>query len=78
MLPYGGKAAGHLTTRQNFQLHFVALEHTDDALAALAAAGLTTREACGNSVRKPPKCARLPIWKVATDSFCRAARAPRS
>src|SRR5947209_9389440 len=42
---------GHLTTRQNVQFHFVHLDRSDEALAVLAAAGLTTREACGNSVR---------------------------
>ncbi len=47
---------GHLTTRQNLQFHFVRLAHTDDALALLARAGLTTREACGNSVRNVTAC----------------------
>src|SRR5258708_34717763 len=41
---------GHITTRQNVQFHFVRLTHTDDALRVLADAGLTTLEACGNSV----------------------------
>src|SRR5437867_7737765 len=40
---------GHVTTRQNVQFHFVKLDNTDDALRVLAEAGLTTREACGNS-----------------------------
>src|SRR3954471_22155382 len=47
---------GHLTTRQNFQLHFIKLEHTDDAVRALAEAGLTTKEACGNAVRNVTTC----------------------
>jgi sulfite reductase (ferredoxin) len=47
---------GHLTTRQNVQFHFVRLAHTDDALRVLADAGLTTREACGNSVRNVTAC----------------------
>src|SRR4051812_34401198 len=47
---------GHITTRQNVQFHFVHLAHTDDALALLGAAGLTTREACGNSVRNVTAC----------------------
>ena len=41
----------HVTTRQNVQLHYVKL---DDAVAlsqALAEAGVTAREACGNTVR---------------------------
>jgi sulfite reductase (NADPH) hemoprotein beta-component len=41
----------HITTRQNVQLHFVKLAEVGDAMQALAEVGLTTREACGNSVR---------------------------
>lgn len=41
----------HLTTRQNFQMHFIPLDRVGDAMSQLAAAGLTTREACGNAVR---------------------------
>lgn len=41
----------HLTTRQNFQMHFIPLERVGDAMTQLAAVGLTTREACGNAVR---------------------------
>lgn len=41
----------HLTTRQNFQFHFVQLSETPALLGALEEAGITTREACGNSVR---------------------------
>jgi sulfite reductase (NADPH) hemoprotein beta-component len=51
-----GNGRGHLTTRQNLQLHFIKLEHTDDAVRTLAEAGLTTREACGNSVRNVTTC----------------------
>jgi sulfite reductase (NADPH) hemoprotein beta-component len=47
---------GHLTTRQNMQLHFVRLADTERALRVLADAGLTTREACGNSVRNVTTC----------------------
>jgi sulfite reductase (NADPH) hemoprotein beta-component len=47
---------GHVTTRQNVQFHFVHLAETDDALRMLADAGLTTREACGNSVRNVTAC----------------------
>src|SRR5437016_3805451 len=46
----------HITTRQNVQFHFVHLAETDDALRVLADAGLTTREACGNSVRNVTAC----------------------
>ncbi len=41
----------HVTTRQNFQFHFMHLDQVGPAMQALAEAGLTTREACGNAVR---------------------------
>lgn len=41
----------HLTTRQNIQLHFVKLADSPAIWEELAAAGLTAREACGNTVR---------------------------
>src|SRR5262245_2215875 len=47
----------HITTRQNFQLHFVKLHDVELAMRHLAASGLTTREACGNSVRNITACA---------------------
>ncbi len=45
------RAFGHITTRQNIQFHFVKLHDVPPAMLDLADAGLTTREACGNSVR---------------------------
>jgi sulfite reductase beta subunit-like hemoprotein len=47
---------GHLTTRQNVQFHFVQLERVPDLLRELGAAGLTTREACGDTVRNVMGC----------------------
>jgi sulfite reductase (ferredoxin) len=47
---------GHLTTRQNAQFHFVPLEQTPAVLRLLAAAGLTSREACGDTVRNVVGC----------------------
>jgi sulfite reductase beta subunit-like hemoprotein len=47
---------GHLTTRQNVQFHFVKLEETAEALRLLAAVGLTSREACGDTVRNVAGC----------------------
>jgi sulfite reductase (ferredoxin) len=41
----------HITTRQDVQLHFVHIEDTPDLHRRLAAVGITTREACGNTVR---------------------------
>jgi sulfite reductase (NADPH) hemoprotein beta-component len=51
-----GHGKGHVTTRQNVQYHFVAEAEADDALRALADAGITTKEACGNSVRNWTCC----------------------
>ena len=47
---------GHLTTRENVQFHFVKLENVPGAMRMLADAGLTTREACGNTVRNVTTC----------------------
>jgi sulfite reductase beta subunit-like hemoprotein len=47
---------GHLTTRENVQFHFVKLENVGAAMRLLADAGLTTREACGNTVRNVTAC----------------------
>ncbi|MGH9254436.1 MAG: nitrite/sulfite reductase [Vicinamibacterales bacterium] len=55
---------GHITTRQNVQLHFVPLDEVEGAMRALAETGLTTREACGNSVRNITAC---PYAGVAED-----------
>jgi sulfite reductase beta subunit-like hemoprotein len=46
----------HITTRQNFQLHFVQLEQVPAALWDLASVGLTSREACGDTVRNVTGC----------------------
>ncbi len=46
----------HVTTRQDFQLHFVHIEDTPDMMRRLAAVGITTREACGNSIRNVTAC----------------------
>lgn len=47
---------GHVTTRQNVQFHFVKQELADDALRRLADSGITTKEACGHSVRNWTCC----------------------
>ncbi len=41
----------HITTRQNIQLHYVRLEDTPEMWERLEAVNVTTREACGNTVR---------------------------
>ncbi len=47
---------GHITTRQNIQFHFMKLHDVESAMRRLADAGVTTREACGNSVRNITTC----------------------
>src|SRR5438045_3225912 len=46
----------HVTTRQDFQLHYVHIDDTPALMRRLAAADITTREACGNSVRNVTAC----------------------
>ena len=54
----------HVTTRQCFQLHFVPAAEVETALRTLGAGGITTREACGDSVRNFTCC---PLAGVAAD-----------
>jgi sulfite reductase (ferredoxin) len=42
---------GHITTRQNFQFHHIPLRDAAKVLRILGDSGLSTREACGNTVR---------------------------
>ncbi|HSR63367.1 MAG TPA: nitrite/sulfite reductase [Gammaproteobacteria bacterium] len=49
-------AISHVTTRQDIQLHYVHIDDTPDLMRRLAAVGITTREACGNSVRNVTAC----------------------
>lgn len=46
----------HVTTRQDFQLHFVNILHTPQMFRRLADVGITTREACGNVIRNVTCC----------------------
>lgn len=48
---FAGSGVAHLTTRQDIQLHYVKLDDIPTLLRGLAEVGMTTREACGNSVR---------------------------
>src|SRR5206468_2825204 len=56
----------HVTTRQDFQLHYVHIGDTPSLMRRLAAAGITTREACGNSVRNVTAC---PLAGVCQDEI---------
>jgi sulfite reductase beta subunit-like hemoprotein len=81
----------HLTTRQNVQMHFVQLEQVPEVLRLLASVDLTSREACGDTVRNVTGCHLAgacpfevldisPWAKATTDFFLRnpyAQRLPR-
>lgn len=58
---------GHLTTRQNVQFHYVHRQNVPTILRRLAECGLTTREACGNTVRTVTACPYAGI--SATEAF---------
>ena len=47
---------GHITTRQNVQFHFVQLEKVPELMRLLGSVGLTSREACGDTVRNIQGC----------------------
>ena len=57
----------HITTRQDIQLHFIHIEDTPALMRRLAAVGVTTREACGNSVRNVTACPLAGVCR--TESF---------
>lgn len=46
----------HVTTRQDFQCHFIDIDDTPNLMRRLAEVGITTREACGNVVRNVTCC----------------------
>lgn len=48
---------GHVTTRQDLQIYHVPLDKTPDLLEWLYTNGITTREACGNTIRNVNSCA---------------------
>jgi sulfite reductase (ferredoxin) len=70
---------GHLTTRQNVQFHFIQLEQTPEILRLMASVGLTSREACGDTVRNvmgchlagacPQEVLDITPWAQATTDF---------
>ncbi len=53
----------HITTRQDFQLHYIHLENTPAIMRRLGEVGITTREACGNSVRNVTGCPFMGVCK---------------
>lgn len=77
-----GHGLAHVTTRQAVQYHFVQLEDVPTIMRRLASVGLTTREACGNTVRNVTACSLsgvcpdevfdvTPIARATTNAFLR-------
>jgi sulfite reductase (NADPH) hemoprotein beta-component len=46
----------HVSTRQDLQIYFVRPDDVPELLECLARAGITTREACGNTLRNMTSC----------------------
>ncbi len=53
---FSGWKRGHITTRENFQFHFLKLNDVPTIMRLLARVGITTREACGHVVRNVTGC----------------------
>lgn len=65
----------HVTTRQDFQLHFIHIENTPAIMRRLGAVGITTREACGNAVRNVTGCPYAGVCACETFDITPYARA---
>jgi sulfite reductase beta subunit-like hemoprotein len=48
---YAPLRKGHVTTRQNIQMHHIPLLEAEQAIRELGEAGLSSREGCGNTIR---------------------------
>jgi sulfite reductase beta subunit-like hemoprotein len=53
-----GSGFVHFTTREDAQIYYLKLEEAPAMMRFLAGAGITTREACGNTVRNITACYR--------------------
>ncbi|MDO8349520.1 MAG: nitrite/sulfite reductase [Gallionella sp.] len=53
---YAQRDIAHVTTRQAIQIHFIPLADMPSAMHRLAEVGMTTREACGNTIRNMTAC----------------------
>ena len=53
---YAPLKKGHITTRENSQIHFIKLDDTPTVMRMLGEVGVTTREACANTVRNVTGC----------------------
>ena len=65
----------HVTTRQDFQCHYVDIGDAPNMMRRLAAAGITTKEACGNVVRNVTACPRSGVCSDETFDVTPYARA---
>ncbi len=54
---YSQRGIAHVTTRQSIQVHFIPLAKMPSAMRRLAHVNMTSREACGNTVRNMSACA---------------------
>jgi sulfite reductase (ferredoxin) len=54
---YSQRGIAHVTTRQSIQIHFIPLAKMPSAMRRLAHVNMTSREACGNTVRNMSACA---------------------
>ena len=61
---YAPLKKGHITTRENFQFHHIPLKDTPDILRLIGEVGLSTREACGNTVRNVTGCFMAGVCEV--------------
>lgn len=53
---YAQRDIAHVTTRQAIQVHSIPLAEMPSAMRRLAEVGMTTREACGNTIRNMTAC----------------------
>ncbi len=61
-----GRGWGHLTVRQSMELHWIRVEDTLEIFEKLEAIGLSTRSACGHTLRNVMAC---PHGGVASDGL---------
>jgi len=54
---FSQRGIAHVTTRQSIQVHFIPLAKMPSAMRRLAQVNMTSREACGNTVRNMSACA---------------------
>ena len=72
-------STAHITTRQDFQIYFIKLDDTPDLLEHLYSNGVTTREACGNTLRNMTSCQLAGVCpRERVDASQVAARLARS